>query len=93
MTPEELDALREQLVALGDDTETRARRIVHGAHWLAFHVPDLLRLLAYIDELQSRVSDDALIKTAWRIADALHDGDSYEDSYDAILPVLRERMR
>jgi hypothetical protein len=86
MTPEELDALRGQIVALGDDTETRARRIVHGAHWLALRVPDLLRLLAYIDELQSRVSDEALRETA----DAI--GDELGASATVILAVLRERM-
>jgi hypothetical protein len=98
MTPEELDALREQLVALGDDTETRARRIAHSAHWLARHVPDLLRLLAHIDELQARISEasEAIRRVeGWlRLADE----DDRRSTFDRIvesrriLAVLRERM-
>jgi hypothetical protein len=40
------DELIEQLRALGDDEETRARRIGHAAHWLARHVPDIITALS-----------------------------------------------
>jgi histone H3/H4 len=50
------------------------------------------RLLAHIDELQSRVSDEALRETAEAIENAIVPVDENVTEYDITLAVLRERM-
>ena len=42
--------LIEQLEALGDDYETRLRRVQHASAWLAGHTPDIIELLRRLEE-------------------------------------------